>query len=570
MGEGTGAGQVLESVAVQEATRSDVRRWQEQLVQGILRAVAIVGFLVAAFATYDSYINEELWTIPFYWGSYAIVILLTLWHKAPYALRVWGIIGLVYVIGFVDFVQEGQAGSARIFMLTMPFLAGLLLGLRASVSTLMLGALTMGGFGAAFSLGTLPAPHGTAATDVTGWISDTLAFIMLSSLIVVSLNYLAPRFSASLAQSRELSHELENQRAGLERTVAERTRILARRARYLETTAAVARDAATELDMRELLSRIVMSVSDQFGFYHTGLFLLDSAGTWLGLEAASSQGGQRMLQRKHGLQVGEGIVGYAAQHAECRVALDVGVDAVFFDNPDLPETRSEVALPLQARGDLIGVLDVQSIEPRAFSVEDVTALEALADQVAVAISNARLLAETHQALEAERRAYGETGREDWQVLLRSRSDMRYRYGGNGVQESGEIGESKESGQDFPTIRLPIAYLGQKIGTVAAQKPAGAGEWTEHEIELMEALVEQLSLALDSARLYEDTQRRAARDRLLSTVTTRMRETLDMDVVLQTAIADIGQALNIAEVEVRMGPSPSAPPVEDRSGREAPA
>ncbi len=90
--------------------------------------------------------------------------------------------------------------------------------------------------------------------------------------------------------------------------------------------------------------------------------------------------------------------------------MDVGQDAVFFDNPDLPETRSEVALPLQARGEIIGVLDVQSIEPQAFSDEDVTALEALADQVAVAISNARLMSEAQQALEAERRAYGEIGR----------------------------------------------------------------------------------------------------------------------------------------------------------------
>ncbi len=121
---------------------------------------------------------------------------------------------------------------------------------------------------------------------------------MLSTLIVVSLNFLMPRLAASLAQSRELARELEAERTGLERTVEERTSALARRARYLETTATVARGAATELDMRELLSRIVMSVSDQFGFYHTGLFFLEPAGEWLALQAASSQGGQRMLRAR--------------------------------------------------------------------------------------------------------------------------------------------------------------------------------------------------------------------------------------------------------------------------------
>ena len=567
MSEGTRASLVQETVMVREVTRKDVRRWQEQLVQGILRATAIVGFLVAAFATYDSYMNQELWTIPFYWGSYAVVILLTIWRQAPYALRVWAIIGLVYVIGLVDFVQEGQSGSARVFMLTMPFLAGLLLGLRASIAALMLGALTMGGFGAAFSTGLMPAPHGAAATDVTGWISDTLALVMLSTLIVVSLNYLMPRLSASLAQSRELARELEAERAGLENTVKDRTRALARRARYLETTAVVARDATAELDLRELLSRIVMSVSEQFGFYHTGLFFLEPAGDWLALQAASSEGGQKMLERGHRLAVGEGIVGYTAQRAECRVALDVGEDAVFFDNPDLPETRSEVALPLQARGEVIGVLDVQSIEPQAFSEEDVIALEALADQVAVAISNARLISETQQALEAERRAYGETGRKAWQALLNSRPDLAYRYEGNGVRALGQQSASRETSEELPTVHMPIAYLDQQLGTISAQKPADAGAWTEPEIELMEALIEQLGLALDSARLYEDTRRRAARDRLLGTISTRMRETLDVDVVLQTAIRDIGQALNIAEVEVRMGPSPSTPLLNTKAGEE---
>jgi GAF domain-containing protein len=570
MSEATGDRQVEESIQAREATREDVRRWQELLVRGILRAVAIVGFLVAAFATYDSFVNQELWTIPFYWGSYGVVILLTIWRRAPYTLRVWAIIALVYVIGFVDFVQEGQSGSARIFMLTMPFLAGLLLGLSASIVALVLGTLTMGGFGVAFATGLLAAPHATAATDVTGWISDTLAFFMLGTLIVFSLNFLMPRLAASLAQSRELARELETERTALEETVEERTRALARRARYLETTATVARGAATELNMRELLSRIVVSVSEQFGFYHTGLFFLESAGERLALQAASSEGGRRMLERGHRLELGEGIVGYAAQHAECRVALDVGEDAVFFDNPDLPETRSEVALPLQARGEVIGVLDVQSIEPQAFSDEDVTALETLADQVAVAISNAQLMSEAQVALEAERRAYGEIGREAWQALLRSRSDLGYRFVGHDVLPVGQRSDKKDAGEELPMVRLPIMHLGQQLGSIVAQKPADAGEWTEHEIELMEALTDQLSLALDSARLYEAAQRRAARDRLMAEVTTRMRETLDMDVVLQTAIRDIGQALNIAEVEVRMGQNPSPSDWEPKAEKEVAA
>ncbi len=174
-------------------------------------------------------------------------------------------------------------------------------------------------------------------------------------------------------------------------------------------------------------------ISERFGFYHTGIFLLDPAREWAILQAASSKGGQRMLARGHRLRVGEvGIVGYATAYNLPRIALDVGEDAVYFDNPDLPETRSEIALPLRARGEVIGALDVQSREPDAFSDEDVTALQTLADQVAVAISNARLFQQAQESLEAQRRAYGELSHQAWRDLLRGRPNLGFLRNRQGI------------------------------------------------------------------------------------------------------------------------------------------
>ncbi|MBN1657764.1 MAG: hypothetical protein JXA93_05150, partial [Anaerolineae bacterium] len=141
----------------------NVRAWQERLVGGMLRAISIVGLLVAAAGTYDSYANQEFWTIPFYWGSYGVVVLLTLWRRAPYALCASAIMALVYILGCTDFVQDGRSGSARVFMLVVPFLAGLLLETRRSIAALVLVTLTMAGFGWAFSAGVLsPATVATA------------------------------------------------------------------------------------------------------------------------------------------------------------------------------------------------------------------------------------------------------------------------------------------------------------------------------------------------------------------------------------------------------------------------
>jgi GAF domain-containing protein len=372
---------------------------------------------------------------------------------------------------------------------------------------------------------------------------------------------------------------------------------LVRRARYLEATAEVARDATSVLDLQNLLARIVGLVSERFGFYHVSIFLLDPSGEWTELRAASSEGGQRMMAGGYRLRVGEGsIVSDVVGQGEPRIVLEMGESAVFLDNPDLPETRSEMALPLRTRGEIIGALDVQSTEPQAFSDEDVAVLQTLADQVAVAISNARFFQQAEESLEAERRAYGEIGREAWRELLQAHRRLGYRYSkgniaplighpsaprpdthedavsqsergadddkGSSVPLAPAVTSAGDSaglsdadaklGEELPELALPVRVRGHIIGSVKAHKPGHAGEWGVEEVALMETLVEQLGLALESARLYQDTQRRAVRERLTGEIAARMREKLDMDTVLQTAILEIGERLGIAEVEVRMG------------------
>ena len=370
----------------------------------------------------------------------------------------------------------------------------------------------------------------------------------------------------------------------LYRQLTDRTQDLVRRTKYLEATNVIARDAATELDLQRLLTQVASLISGQFGFYHIGVFLLDPSGQWAVLQAASSDGGQRMLARGHRLKVGEvGIVGHVTGHGEARIALDVGEDAVYFDNPDLPGTRSEMALPLRARGEIIGALDVQSQEPGAFSQEDVAVLQTLADQIALAISNARLVQQVQESLEAERRAYGELGREAWQELLRGQPDLGYVRDGRGLapvhgrwQPEAEMalqtGETVLGRDGAMNLVVPIKVHGRVIGVIDAQKSANSERWTAEQVALLRTLSEQLGTALDSARLYQDTQRRATEDHLVSEITARMRETLDVGTVLRTAVQEMGTALGIPRVEIRLGKGRAQstidqPPAEGTQARE---
>jgi GAF domain-containing protein len=357
--------------------------------------------------------------------------------------------------------------------------------------------------------------------------------------------------------------QLQDLQASLEKLVARQTADLVRRNTQLETAAQVAREAASIHDQDRLLSETVRLISERFGFYHAGIFLLDRAGEYAVLAAASSEGGQRMLAKGHRLQLGVGIVGHVVAQGEPRIALDVGADEVFFDNPDLPGTRSEMALPLRVRDEIIGVLDVQSSEPAAVSDEDVAVLMTMADQLAVAVSNAQLFQQAQESLEAERRAHGTTSREAWADLLRAEPDLSVVRDERGISAADapwqpHMETALRAGRIVPSfdgassLAIPLKIRGQVLGVIEAQKPEGTGHWAREEVEILETLVERLGVTLESARLFQETQRRAARDRLLSEVTARVRETLDMDSVLQTAVREIGLALNLAEVEVRMG------------------
>ena len=394
------------------------------------------------------------------------------------------------------------------------------------------------------------------------WVIDTAPLIL--GIFARVAGRRQDKLLQQVSEQDQALAELEEIRADQERQIEERTTDLTRRNLQLETAARIARDAATIQGMEQLLNTTVALISDHLGFYHAGIFLLDKEKVYAVLRAASSRGGQRMLAHGHKLKVGKaGIVGHVTEHGRPRIAMDVGADAVYFDNPDLPATRSEIALPLRIREETIGALDVQSLEPNAFGDDDVIILQALGDQIAIAIYNARLFEQAQESLDAERRAYGHLGRESWRQLLSRQPDLGHRHDpGNMLGGSEQWREAAktaaETEQPIPawfeesaTLSVPIVIHGQVIGVLDAFKSAGAGEWTSDEMGLLETFTEQMNLALDSARLHQESQRRVAREQAIGEVTRRLRGSLDIDTVLQTAVRGIGEIMGLAEVQVRI-------------------
>lgn len=383
------------------------------------------------------------------------------------------------------------------------------------------------------------------------------------------LGDLARAFNTMTLQQRRLINELEDR-------VAERTLELEKRSKLLESSSLVSQAAASILDPNELIVQVVELIRQNFNLYYTGLFLADQNQEWAVLRAGTGEAGKAMLARGHRLKIGGGsMIGWCVARGQPRVALEAGEDAVRLATPELPLTRSEAAIPLRARGTVLGALTVQSTEPNAFDSVTISVLQSMADQVAVAIENARLFTESQATLEAERRAYTTASQAAWRQILRRRSGLSFRSDSLGVspassqarpdlEQAYRLGETSAgrvlvktagggngsaSGVEHHTLAVPIKVRGQVIGVLDTHKPVQRGRWTKEEQALLENIAEQLGAALDSARLYEETQNRAERERMVAEVTARMRESLDLDAVLQTAVREVGQALGLEEVSV---------------------
>jgi GAF domain-containing protein len=314
------------------------------------------------------------------------------------------------------------------------------------------------------------------------------------------------------------------------------------------------------------LPRIVNLVSDQFGFYHVGIFLNDEIGEYAVLTAANSPGGKRLLAKKHRLAIGKvGIVGDVASTGRPHIALDTGEDAIYFDNPDLPETHSEMALPLKSSKNIIGALDVQSKLQNAFSDEDIGILSILAELISIAIENTRLFESTRQSLEEAETVYSQYLRRDWARLVGERQLTGFRYSLNGVTSldkpvSGpEIRKVLETGETFQKpvgeqgagsqLTLPIKVRGETIGVLNINAP-GDYSWNEDQVDMVKSISDRLAISIENARLIEETTRRADRERNVSDISTKIRSVTDPQSMLVTAVEELKKIFGTGDIQIK--------------------
>jgi len=554
------------------------------------------------------------------------------------------------------------------------------------------------------------------ASAITVQKSQPLLWIIDTAPIFLGLfAALAGRREDALERSNETLRDLS---ARSKESEIEVTRKLEERSAQLNASADVGRAAVSILNPDQLLAEIVNLITDRFGFYYAAIFTLDRSGNNVVLREATGEAGRILKERGHKLRVGlDSMVGYVVLKREPRVALDVGQDAIRFANPLLPETRSEIALPLVVGDEVLGALDVQSKAAGAFDENSLAVLQGMTDQIAVALLNARSFSDLQTTLaytmrqnelsriifgaRTTREAYAALGQvyaimsdldrislwmvtdrnernepleyeavAEWDVLGGAQLDMGLRYrvtelllaslaaadeiivirdAGDvrlptttrerlahvnaqaamlvpiivrgqldglivataeqprdftdseirlmqGVAEqlgvvlnnlqltnemqatmereallnrrlSGEAWSSYLTARPALTIEsgnaaaatqsarldLPIVIRGEAIGNFSLADADPDRQWSDEELVLLNTIAGEAALAIDNARLIEQTQRVAQRERTINEINTRVRQTIDLDEILKTAVSELGQSLKAARVVAQVGP-----------------
>lgn len=381
-----------------------------------------------------------------------------------------------------------------------------------------------------------------------------------------------------------------------------------RRALQLETAAEIARDISGSLNLDELLIKAVGLIRERFDFYHAAIFLLDLPGEFAVIREATGEAGAQMKRAGHKIGVGsKSIVGFVTGRGESLIVNDTSKDATYYANPLLPDTRAEAAIPLRIGDRILGALDVQSVKPYSFSEDNIRSLQILADQLAVAVANTELFAETQEHLSQHRLLHHITstaasGTTLEEALESAVKGLQVTLGGDRVTillvdrekktlevkasvgyaedvsaTKVEIGKGvtgwvaahrrplrirdvtedpryiKFSPNTRSELAVPLIYRNEMLGVLNVESEQ-VDAYTENDEEMLGTLGGSLAAIIANARLLEQIRAQSERERLIYDVTSKIRRSTDMQSILMATASEITKITGARFTKIEVKPA----------------
>ena len=509
----------------EEATRQFYNNWREQFSVPLLISMLVFGgfALIPALSASKSIIINAVFIALFVITGIVTVV------RFSYLVRMSVVMLGVYTIGVSELITHGILGDGLFFFLGLIVFATMLLSPRDGIIALITNLFTFTLFGWLMLSGQLiPLNPNAPPALIADWFSAGLAVIMFGTVIILGFQRLESEFLKAQNQIDSTLNTLKIERTNLEITVSERTR-------QLDKVNQIGRAITAILEPDELLRRAAHLISVEFDYYYIAFFLLDITEQWAELKEASGEAGRILRENKHRLDVnGRSIVSKAVRTKTAHIVQENMNEPIRPDNPLLPYTRSQIAIPLIVGEVVLGALEMHSTKSNAFSLQEVGTFQSMANGIAVALENSHLFREAQQSLFEMRASQRQYIQGAWSSLTADQT-LEYALGDN----------DQTSDKNF---EIPLLLRDQAIGQIHLEN---SSDWTPEQKNLIASITAQATLALENARLVEESQSVAVRERLANDLIAKIWACTNVESILQTTVRELGRTLNAAEVVIEV-------------------
>ena len=522
-------------------TAFDIKAWREIFILSILRFASVTGIVVIIGSFSTATPLDRFLFIGFYLVVVAITVL-----PVPYALRAYVFLLILFAVGVNSIIAWGPWLDGSIFLLTSIAMASLILDNRIDVIGLILSIIFLIALAVLNQLGSFePIAEQSPVTKGVDWIGYIAKYVASGIITVIAINQFKGAFTRVSDQMQIAYEALKVEQVKLEDKVRERTEELETRMTQLRNSATTARVVAEAREIGELMDTAVSLMSERFGYYHIGLYVLDEPGKSAYLQASASETGKSLIGQILRLEADRrNPITSAVLNNRPIISSDSDTATTFVKDPNFPLTRSRMVLPLAVRSLVIGFLDLHSDQTKAFSPEDAEILQTLADLTAISFDNVRLLDETRYLLKQLETNTSIQTQMTWSKLT-TRHKPAYQYTPAGVRPI--FSHDKRSSEEG--LKIPIQLHGQAIGFIKLRRKGLVTTWSEREQVLVEKIAVQVGLALENSRLVDEAQKNALRNQMIANFSSSVRETLDIEAVIRTATTELRNVFDLKEAEI---------------------
>jgi GAF domain-containing protein len=518
-------------------------QWRERFIVIILRIACVLGIVLIAVSFPTLKLVESIIFI----GLYLVLLLVTI-LPVRYTIRAYTLLFITFAVGLDGILLWGPYQDGNIFLLTGILLASLLFDRRVDVLAWGIGVLATTTIAILEQTGAYHlAGANVPATALDDWVGYIANFTILGALAAIAVGQFKVVLVGQTASLEKVINALSIEKTDLEQKVRERTDELETRTIQFRTSSNVARALADIKDVTELLGTATQLASEKFGYYHVGLFILDEQKKTAFLQASSSAIGKQLVGQGFRVEPDKrSPIAFVVENNRPAIASDID-NINFVRDENFPITRSRMILPLAVRGKVLGLLDIHSDQTQAFDRQDAEILQTLADLIAISFDNVRLIGEMNSLInQAEINTSFQT-QQTWSKLT-SRQKPAYQYTPAGVRPVFSA-DNRDGGDG---LRIPLILHGQNIGAIKLRRKGDMTTWSARERVLVEKIADQVALALENSRLVDEAQKGAMRDQMIANISTRVRETLDIESVIRTAATELRKVFDLKEAEITVG------------------